>query len=121
MEYLSGLSIRGIFLHNNNWWCFFSKHARLIRESIIENVCKILIYKTDMLGFHSYKCDDCGHEKKVPHSCKSRFCSSCGKKATEQWIQTNMNILPNVPWQHITFTLPQELRDLFWVNRHYNE
>jgi hypothetical protein len=118
MEYLSGISIRSILLHNNNWWNFYTKHAHLIRKSIVENICKVLACKTEILGFHSYKCDDCGHDKKVPHTCKSRFCSSCGKKATEQWIQTNMNILPNVPWQHITFTLPQELRDLFWVNRH---
>ena len=45
------------------------------------------------------------------------FCSSCGKKATEQWIENNLSMLPNVPWQHITFTLPQELRDFFWMNR----
>ena len=117
MEFLTGLSIRKIFPHNQNWWKFFIKHKPLIRKSIVENVCKVLACKTEAMGFHIFKCDDCGHEKKVPHTCKSRFCSSCGKKATEQWIKINMNVLPNVPWQHITFTLPQELRDFFWLNR----
>lgn len=69
------------------------------------------------MGFHLYECSDCCHTKKVFHTCKSRFCSSCGKKATEQWIENNLNALPNVPWQHITFTLPQEFRELFWMNR----
>lgn len=118
MEFLSGIKIRNIFLHNDNWWNFYTKYQTLIRESIVINVCKVLICKTQALGFHTYLCESCGHEKQVFHSCKSRFCSSCGKKATEQWTETNLNVLPQVPWQHITFTLPQELRNLFWLNRH---
>jgi hypothetical protein len=27
------------------------------------------------------------------------------------------NILPNTEWQHITFTMPSEFWDLFWLNR----
>ena len=80
-------------------------------------LCKILICNTEYLGFHQFSCPSCDKIKKVFHTCKSRFCSSCGKKATEQWIERNLSILPQVPWQHITFPLPQELRDLFWLNR----
>jgi hypothetical protein len=54
----------------------------------------------------------------VPFSCKSRFCSSCGKKATDEWICNNFYSLPKAKWQHITFTMPSELWDLFWLNRH---
>ncbi|NUO07938.1 MAG: transposase zinc-binding domain-containing protein [Candidatus Brocadia sp.] len=31
---------------------------------------------------------------KVPHICKSRFCPSCGKKATGIWIIHILNTLP---------------------------
>lgn len=55
---------------------------------------------------------------KVPHSCKSRFCPSCGKKATDDWIKNAYNFLPNTIWQHITFTMPSKLWDLFWANRY---
>ncbi len=89
----------------------------LIRSSIIINVCKLLACSTTFFGFHQYTCQDCGNSKKVFHTCKSRFCSSCGKKATEQWIAKNLSILPDTPWQHITFTLPSELRTFFWLNR----
>lgn len=64
MEHFSGLSIRKIFLHNQNWWKFFTTHEHLIRESIVENVCKVLACKTDAMGFHIFKCYDCKHEKK---------------------------------------------------------
>lgn len=52
------------------------------------------------------------------HTCKSRFCSSCGKKATDDWIKNSFNTLPDTTWQHITFTLPDAFWELFWINRH---
>ena len=54
----------------------------------------------------------------IPHTCKSKICSSCGKKATAVWIAKQNNILPNTEWQHTTFTIPSQLWDLFWLNRH---
>lgn len=117
MERFSGIKIRNILLDKSNWWNFYSTHAHLIREAIVENVCKVLSCGTEWLGFHEYSCPKCHITKKVFHTCKSRLCSSCGKKATEQWIEKNTNTLPNIPYQHITFTLPQELREFFWVDR----
>ncbi|WGM18102.1 transposase zinc-binding domain-containing protein (plasmid) [Arsenophonus nasoniae] len=35
-------------------------------------------------------------------SCKSKACSSCGFKATEQWLAQQVHILPDCDWQHIT-------------------
>lgn len=117
MEFVSGTSIRHILLHNGNWWKFFLLYYPLIRYSIIINVIKVIVCRTKWLGSHTWLCQCCGLLKVVYHSCKSRFCSSCGKKATDQWVQTNLATLPNVAWQHITFTLPSELWPLFWLNR----
>ncbi len=118
LEYLSGkIRVRDILLDNNNWFLFWLKYAHLIRFAIILNVIKVLACKSSAMGFQSFRCQCCGYEKRVKHTCKSRFCSSCGKKSTEQWIQKNLAALPNVPWQQITFTLPKEFRELFWLNR----
>lgn len=117
MEIITGFKLKYIFLDNNNWWNFYIKYHHLIRTSIVINVVKMLTCRTDILGFHTFTCPTCQHTLKVPHSCKSRFCSSCGKKATDQWIQKNISILPKTSWQHITFTMPSQLRDLFWFNR----
>ncbi len=73
--------------------------------------------RTIFLGFIQYTCRNCDYTKKIYCTCKSKFCTSCGKKATDQWIQKNNAILPETTWQHITFTLPQELWPLFWLNR----
>lgn len=118
MEYVTGIKLRDIFLDNGNWWKFFLKYAHLIRISIIINVLKMLVCRTVFLGYHFFVCPLCHKSIKVPHSCKSRFCSSCGKKATDNWIKTTFNILPKTLWQHITFTMPAELWEFFWYNRY---
>lgn len=118
MEYVSGIKLRDIFLDNGNWWKLFLKHRNLIRKSIITNVLKLLVCRTSFLGYHYFICEKCGKSIKAPHSCKSRFCSPCGKKATDNWIKTAFNTLPKTIWQHITFTMPDEFWILFWYNRY---
>jgi len=118
VEFTHGISIKSIFLANANWGAFFLLHQFKLRPAIIKNGRKMLSCKTSLLGFHLFTCPKCDHLIKVYHSCKSRFCSSCGKKATDKWVQEKFEMLPNTPWQHITFTMPSILWDLFWVNRH---
>jgi len=120
VEYVSsnGIKLRTIFLDNGNWLKLFLKHRDLIRLSIIVNVLKLLVCRTSFLGYHQFVCPTCSKSMKVPHSCKSRFCPSCGKKATDTWIKNSFNTLPKTIWQHITFTMPSELWVFFWLNRY---
>jgi len=118
MEIVTGLSLASIFTHNNNWWRFFIKHRKTLRLSILINVIKMLACRSEILGFQQFACTKCGHTINVAFSCKSKFCNSCGKKATDNWICKNSHNLPKAKWQHITFTMPSELWDLFWLNRH---
>ena len=120
MEFINSdkIRLRDIFLDNGNWWRVFFQYKALIRPSIIINVLKLLICRTAILGFHLFSCPSCDHTKKIPHTCKSRFCPSCGKRATDDWIKNSFNTLPHTIWQHITFTLPDELWPFFWYNRH---
>ena len=71
------------------------------------------------MGYAKHACSnpDCSHTKKVCFSCKSRFCPTCGKKATDQWILTQQQTLPDTTWQHITFTMPSQLWEIFRINR----
>ena len=70
-------------------------------------------------GCACYVCSNtnCSHVKLVLFTCKSRFCSSCGKKATAAWIQRQIEILPKTEWQHINFTMPKTISRLFKLNR----
>lgn len=112
-------SIKQILTSNQNWWNFYNKHHNNIRPSIISCIVKLLSCKNIIRGYHHYICSNtnCHHIKYVHHTCKCKACSSCGKKATELWIAKQNTLLPNTSWQHITFTMPSELWDLFWCNR----
>lgn len=118
MELITGnISIKYILQHNNNWPRFYSDHKHLIRESVVENINKLFLCRTQEAGFHRYQCLHCGEIVTLPHSCKSRICSSCGKLATDQWISSSLSQFPNVSYQHLVFTLPEELRDIILLNR----
>lgn len=118
MEVIKGHKLRDIFLDNHHWWQFFLTYTSLIREDIITNVIKLITCRTTFLGYRNYQCSSCYGLKPVFHTCKSRFCPSCGKKATDNWINKHLELLPKTRYQHITFTFPAQLQPIFWLNRH---
>jgi len=67
---------------------------------------------TTAIGGKRYCCasPDCTHSRFFCQSCRSKACSACGFKATEQWVAQQSHILPDGDWQHITFTMPHLLR-----------
>ena len=90
-----------------------------MRPAIVDNVLKMLSCGLTVRGYAVFQCGnpECSHQKKVCFSCKSRFCPTCGKKLTDQWIEEQKAILPDTKWQHITFTMPSVLWELFRYNR----
>ena len=104
------MTIKNIF--QSAWPDFREKFGERIRPCVFENVEeKILKCKTGKLGWGLLRCE-CGEEKKIPFTCKSRFCSSCGKVACDQWMERVISwALPEMQYQHIVFTVPCELRD----------
>lgn len=90
-----------------------------MRPAIPDNVIKMLSCGLTVRGYAVFQCSnqECTHQKKVCFSCKIRFCPTCGKKLTDQWIEQQKAILPDTQWQHITFTMPSELWELFRYNR----
>ena len=113
-------TIKQILTENQAWWRFSKKHDEKLRKSIIVSIVKLLSCKNIVRGFQEYQCSNkkCSHIKKVFFTCKSKSCSSCGKKQTSTWIETQKTILPDTSWQHITFTMPDVLWGFFWSNRH---
>ena len=113
---MRGETLRTIFL--DHWDDFFKQTSNKPRQDIIETVIKMLVCGTAFLGYQLYVCNACDRLKAVYHTCKSRFCSSYGKKATDNWIAKHLKLLPRTRYQHITFTLPKELQPILWLNRH---
>jgi hypothetical protein len=87
-----------------------------IPVNIRENFSKIIKCGTIALGAEIYASDT--ETKVVYHTCKSRFCTSCGQRATEAWQEDLEAILPDIPYVGITLTIPKEFRPILQQNRH---
>jgi hypothetical protein len=84
-------------------------------ESIVESVEKMLSCREPSSGYAEYICTHCGAKKSCPFTCKGRFCTSCGKKYTDEWVQRTVDELIDVPHRHLVLTVAEELREvLFW-------
>ena len=66
--------------------------------------------RTAAMGGHVTQCDTCGHEHFVYHSCRNRSCPSCHGASTHAWLAARATELLPVPYFHVGFTLPAELR-----------
>lgn len=63
------------------------------------------------------ECDDCAHQKLIPHSCGHRSCPHCQNHETQQWIERQQQKLVPADYFMLTFTLPAEFRRLTWLNQ----
>jgi hypothetical protein len=100
-----------------HWEAFFQSHRGWIRPVVRETVRKLLSCRTPALGCHVYACPSEHGIRVVPHSCKSRFCPTCGKHATDQWADAVLNDLLDVPYHHVVLSAPWHLRPLCAFNR----
>ena len=120
LETLSGhYTLKQIFQVNNNWANFITKHGDQLRPVIIKEVEKMLACRDPLKsGYHKYICESHPEvEVIVPHTCKSRFCASCGKLAVDNWIDQAMARFLDVPHHHLVFTIPEQLRHVFLYDR----
>ena len=99
----------------DKWDEFEKKHP--VRPTVSREVSKMLKCRDLSQGYSEYCCPGCGEYKYVAFTCKSRFCTSCGQKATEHWVEQLSKELVDVPHRHIVFTIPAELRILFLKDR----
>lgn len=118
-EHISGrYTIKQIFEEDDHWERFRSEHPDL-RPNIINEVGKALACKDPLKsGYHRYACPR--HPEQtviVPHTCKSRICSSCGTVRTNHWIEWAGEAFLDVPYRHIVFTIPSELWNIFPYDR----
>lgn len=109
-------TIKQIF---KDWWnTFLEAYPNInIRDVVFTNVSRMLKCKTWDLGYAIFKCPDCGNEKIVPHTCKSRMCSSCGNKYNKQRETSIFSKLFKCKHRHVVFTIPDELRVYFRQDR----
>lgn len=64
--------------------------------------------RTQALGGHIAVCTSCKNTHFFYNSCRNRHCPNCQGHKQEQWIQTRVDELLNVPYFHVVFTIPSE-------------
>ena len=107
-----------LFTIDDAWNRYMGKHGDTLSPWTILCVERMLACGTAAMGVKRYCCTSpgCTHSRFFCQTCKSKGCSSCGHKATEQWITEQQHILPDCDWQHITFTMPHLLWPFFNSN-----
>ena len=71
--------------------------------------------RTATMGGHVHACEKCGATHFAFHSCNHRSCPQCGKQDTADWVERELGKRIGAPYFMVTFTLPQELRALFFT------
>ena len=109
------LTFKMILELNNNWEEYQKKYKT--RDVEKEEVEKMLCcMNPEKMGYSTYMCEECGETHIIPHSCKSRICSSCGKRHADEWAEKINAELYNVPYRHVILTIPDKLWKYFEGN-----
>ncbi len=66
------------------------------------------------MGGHVYRCDCCNQWQYSFHSCSHRNCPQCGRTDTAKWVDRELSKRIGAPYFMVVFTLPAELRRLFF-------
>jgi hypothetical protein len=77
----------------------------------------IINCRTAKLGGHIERCDQCGAERVMYHSCRNRHCPKCQQIPRERWLEKRKAELLPVPYFHVVFTLPHELNAIILKNK----
>ncbi len=92
----------------------FRQEHPVLDEARRRAVWAITHCRTATMGGHLYGCDQCRKREFAYHSCNHRACPQCGRAATAEWVERELGKRIAAPYFMVTFTLPQELRDLFF-------
>jgi len=97
----------------DGWEAFKQQHPRY--ADVDEVVQKMLGCGDPANGYAMYLCPDCRERRVVAFSCKSQFCLSCAKVHGATWVETVQRMLhAGVSYRHLTLTVPEALRPLFY-------
>jgi hypothetical protein len=99
-------------LRASNWRDFIHKGAHKSLSNI-ENC------RTAKLGYHAYRCQEegCKTVHLQYHGCRDRHCNHCGSLRARTWMEDRMRELLPIKYFHVVFTIPEQLKPLFYLNQ----
>lgn len=91
------------------------EHRHAMNQAQRRAVWAITHCRTAEMGGHLHACGSCGTKEFHFHSCNHRSCPQCGRDATAVWVERQLGKRVGAPYFMVTFTLPEELRPLFFT------
>lgn len=73
--------------------------------------------RTQSLGGHVRRCEDCAHVEIASNSYRNRHCPKCQADAAYAWLDARRAELLPVPYYHVVFTLPASIADIAYTNK----
>jgi hypothetical protein len=96
---------------------YLAAHGASMLPSHQRAIADILACRTEALGGHLWRCDQCSAERFAYHSCKNRSCPKCHTEQTERWLQARRTEMLPSRYFHVTVTVPEELREVLRANQ----
>jgi len=96
---------------------FVAQYDHALRPEQRQVLRAIVRCRTAELGGHVQRCNDCGHQRIQYNSCRNRHCPKCQALARAAWLEARQAELLPVPYFHVVFTLPEEIRPLALQNK----
>jgi len=100
--------------HGAGWRAANEGHLSLAQRRVMT---AIEICRTEALGGHVERCDDCAHMRVAYNSCRNRHCPKCQWSAAQRWMEARSAELLPVPYFHVVFTLPAALAAIAFQNK----
>ena len=112
-------TVADVFRRFGSAYCdrFSDRSGSRIPFAHLKAMHAIVSCRTPALGGHLYECDHCHKQHFVYHSCRNRHCPACQFLPTERWIDARRKDLLPIPYFHVVFTLPAQLRHIFRANQ----
>ena len=113
----STLEVADIFRDHGPAWCDANRgHVSLGQLKVMSAIERC---RTAALGGHVARCEngECGHTVISFNSCRNRHCPKCQGSAARKWLAEREAELLPVPYFHVVYTLPSQLRDVAYQNK----
>ncbi len=104
----SGLEIADVFRDGQSR--FVAQYGHTLWPEQRQVLQAIIRCRTAELGGHVQRCNDCGYQRIQYNSCRNRHCPKCQALARAAWLEARQAELLPVPYFHVVFTLPEEIR-----------
>jgi hypothetical protein len=100
--------------HGRQWRKANDSHISLEQFKVMSAIERC---RTSELGGHTLECLDCHHTQIAYNSCRNRHCPKCQGSLAKRWLSARESELLPVPYFHVVFTIPAELRGIAYQNK----